>query len=150
MLKSKNRKRNPDGQRHYCCQCLQGCCSSNSRRIAVHGGRHHIARLCCRQSCKNNDDSRRCRRQSAGGRHSPSGKSYSMPLHSPAIPKPICRRCSRNHRSFDASLHCHCNQWRQLQAERTQAKKNGLTNNLQAAKEIKPERHNRRGSRFVR
>ena len=28
--------------------------------------------------------------------------------------------------------------------------KNGLTNNLQAAKEIKPERHNCRGSRFVR
>ena len=30
------------------------------------------------------------------------------------------RNC--NHRSFDAALHCHCNQWRQLQAERTQAK----------------------------
>ena len=30
--------------------------------------------------------------------------------------------CNRNHRLFDASLHCHCNQWRQLQAERTQAK----------------------------
>ena len=28
--------------------------------------------------------------------------------------------------------------------------KNGLTNNLQAAKKLKPERHNCRGSRFVR
>ena len=44
---------------------------------------------------QNNDDSRRCRRQSAGCRHSPSGKSNSMPLHSPAIPKPICRRYNR-------------------------------------------------------
>ena len=51
--------------------------------------------------------------------------------------------CNRNHRSFDASsLHCHCNQWRQLQAGRTQAKKNDLPNNLQAAKELKPEWHN--------
>jgi len=84
-----------------------------------------------------------------GSRHSPSDKSNSMPLHSPAIQSPFADAAAA---IIDCLMH-HCTAIA-INDESCRLKehklKNGLTNNLQAAKELKPERHNCRGSRFVR
>ena len=67
-----------------------------------------------------------------------------MPLHSPAIQSPFADAAAA---IIDCLMH-HCTAIA-INDESCRLKehklKNGLTNNLQAAKELKPERHNGRG-----